>query len=255
MGILSPEGATAVAGGAQAVGSFFGQLAANKTNLKLARQARAYDLKMWNMQNEYNSPQNQMARLQEAGLNPNLAYGSGSVSGNVTSSPPKSPVPHVENVMSNVNILPMVLDALSAYNSTRIADANVRQIDANTRLAEEKIKSEQERAPWIKSQNIYTQTKQEGEMMVNSGERYMNWQTARQKKQLELDNLELLKTLRQQQSQLNPLTLEYKALENKIKTIEANKVENLSPYGVGMNDNVFLRVLLSIFGDYIKKNQ
>lgn len=255
MGMLSPSGAAAGAGALQATGSFFGQLAANKTNLKLARQARAYDLKMWNLQNEYNSPQNQMARLQEAGLNPNLAYGSGNVSGNVTSSAPKAPIPRVENTMSNVSILPIVLDALAAYNATRTTDANIRLQDANTRLAEEKIKSEQERAPWIKSQNIYTQTRQEGEMMQNSGTRYMDWQTARQKKQLELDNLELLKTLRTQQSQLNPLTLEYKTLENKIKTIEANKSENLSPYGVGMNDNVFLRMLLSIFGDFINKQK
>lgn len=37
------------------------------------------NLAFWNMQNEYNSPQAQMARLQEAGLNPNLVYGTGAV--------------------------------------------------------------------------------------------------------------------------------------------------------------------------------
>lgn len=31
----------------------------------------------WNMQNEYNSPKNQMARFQAAGLNPHLIYGQG----------------------------------------------------------------------------------------------------------------------------------------------------------------------------------
>ncbi|AXH75618.1 MAG: DNA pilot protein [Microviridae sp.] len=31
----------------------------------------------WHMQNAYNSPQSQMARLKEAGLNPNLVYGNG----------------------------------------------------------------------------------------------------------------------------------------------------------------------------------
>jgi len=31
----------------------------------------------WNLQNEYNSPQAQMKRFQEAGLNPNLIYGQG----------------------------------------------------------------------------------------------------------------------------------------------------------------------------------
>lgn len=39
---------------------------------------RADALADWNMQNEYNSPQAQMARLKAAGLNPMLVYGSGS---------------------------------------------------------------------------------------------------------------------------------------------------------------------------------
>lgn len=35
------------------------------------------NLKFWNMQNEYNSPEQQMARFRKAGLNPNLIYGQG----------------------------------------------------------------------------------------------------------------------------------------------------------------------------------
>lgn len=35
------------------------------------------NIKQWHMQNEYNSPQEQMKRLQLAGLNPNLVYGKG----------------------------------------------------------------------------------------------------------------------------------------------------------------------------------
>ena len=35
------------------------------------------DLEMWNRANEYNAPTAQMARLREAGLNPNLVYGKG----------------------------------------------------------------------------------------------------------------------------------------------------------------------------------
>lgn len=56
------------------------QARANKQNQKFQRQQyerqRADDLAFWNMQNQYNSPQQQMQRLKEAGLNPNLAYGS-----------------------------------------------------------------------------------------------------------------------------------------------------------------------------------
>ena len=41
----------------------------------LAALQNQYNIDMWNLNNEYNSPKNQLQRLVEAGLNPNLAYG------------------------------------------------------------------------------------------------------------------------------------------------------------------------------------
>ena len=51
----------------------------------------SYDqsVKLWNMNNDYNKPVNQMKRLEEAGLNPFLVYGNGAT-GN-TSAQPSSP--------------------------------------------------------------------------------------------------------------------------------------------------------------------
>ena len=43
---------------------------------------RSNNLDFWNMQNAYNHPKMQMARLKEAGLNPMLVYGHGTVAGN-----------------------------------------------------------------------------------------------------------------------------------------------------------------------------
>lgn len=60
----------------------------NSQNKKLADEAYQKDVAMWNMQNEYNSPAAQMQRLQQAGLNPNLVYGGGSVTGNTAGSAP-----------------------------------------------------------------------------------------------------------------------------------------------------------------------
>lgn len=55
--------------------------AQNKKSREFAREMygrqRADALADWNMQNDYNSPASQMARLKAAGLNPNLVYGSG----------------------------------------------------------------------------------------------------------------------------------------------------------------------------------
>lgn len=82
---LAPLIGGAVAG----LGSFFGSLfgankqdSINQQQQDFAREMyarqRGDNISDWNMQNEYNSPQMQMQRLREAGLNPNLVYGNGS---------------------------------------------------------------------------------------------------------------------------------------------------------------------------------
>lgn len=57
-------------------------------NREMYERQRQDALADWTMQNEYNSPMSQMARLREAGLNPNLVYGKGAdnTSGAVRSS-------------------------------------------------------------------------------------------------------------------------------------------------------------------------
>lgn len=52
------------------------------------------DLEQWNRANAYNSPEQQMARLKGAGLNPNMVYGTGvQAAGQAASSAPKSQTP------------------------------------------------------------------------------------------------------------------------------------------------------------------
>ena len=69
---------------------------------KLNRKNRAWQEKMyarqrqdvisdWNMQNEYNSPEAQMRRYKEAGLNPNLVYGQSNESPQVKSASVDNP--------------------------------------------------------------------------------------------------------------------------------------------------------------------
>lgn len=55
---------------------------------QLNQQDRAWQqtVDMWNMQNKYNTPFNQMKRFKDAGLNPNLIYGQGNP-GNATGAP------------------------------------------------------------------------------------------------------------------------------------------------------------------------
>lgn len=67
-----PVPAAAIAMGA---GSVISSFIGNAGRRRAEKRARKFDLEMWNLQNEYNHPSAQMARLREAGLNPNLIYG------------------------------------------------------------------------------------------------------------------------------------------------------------------------------------
>lgn len=82
----------AIAGGASLLGNAIGALSnkgANQTNLEIARmnneqqykifrEQNAFNLDMWNKNNEYNLPENQVARLRAAGINPAAVFGNGS---------------------------------------------------------------------------------------------------------------------------------------------------------------------------------
>lgn len=77
------------------VGAAQGSRSGRKWALKQYERERADNLSDWQRQNEYNHPSSQMARLREAGLNPNLVYGKGAdntataISGAASPSPEK----------------------------------------------------------------------------------------------------------------------------------------------------------------------
>lgn len=56
--------------------AFTGGLISDYFNRKQEKRQHKYQVDMWNMQNEYNHPANQMERLRQAGLNPQLALDS-----------------------------------------------------------------------------------------------------------------------------------------------------------------------------------
>lgn len=71
-----------IGAGLNFLGNVIGGNIAAKSNERAADKQYEYQKDLINRQNVYNSPANQMKRLQEAGLNPNLVYGGGNVVGN-----------------------------------------------------------------------------------------------------------------------------------------------------------------------------
>lgn len=102
--------------------------ATNKRNIILQMMQNQWQEHMMDKQNEYNKPINQMKRLQEAGLNPNLVYGSGNAI-MASASPSGGGVP--DQVTPSQARLD-VLGAIQAVQNIRNQKAQEKQIDANT---------------------------------------------------------------------------------------------------------------------------
>lgn len=90
---MDPVTLSAIIGGAQVGSGVFGALMQSGQNRKSREWSEdMYKLqyndaiKFWNMQNTYNSPENQIKRMRDAGLNPRLMYGSGSTGGGTAGS-------------------------------------------------------------------------------------------------------------------------------------------------------------------------
>lgn len=97
----------------------------NMMNQKMAEYQYNKNLEMWNMQNQYNSPQSQMSRYSQAGLNPNLIYGQGTP-GNAVSSP-KYEAPHLNYNYQARNFT----GVLSAFQNIEMRQAQIDQVKAS----------------------------------------------------------------------------------------------------------------------------
>jgi hypothetical protein len=111
----------------------------NKKTLQYNREMydkqRKDSLADWNMQNQYNSPIEQMNRLKAAGLNPNLVYGSGNVTATSSSQPRSSQAQSWNPEVPRFNF-----DAgsvLSSYYDTKLKSQNVNNLKAAQNVAEQ----------------------------------------------------------------------------------------------------------------------
>lgn len=126
----------------------------NKANMEIAKyqaqwqqqeNEKAYQrsLNMWNLQNEYNSPTQQMARIRAAGLNPNLVYGNG-VTGNSSGSTPQyEPAKFNAPTMQAYRGWNLgISDAISQFLAYRTAKAQVDNMEAQNSLIRQQTATE-----------------------------------------------------------------------------------------------------------------
>lgn len=138
--------AAAITAGASLLGSG-GQIYASgkmnkktrKWNEKMYKVQREDALADWHLQNEYNSPQAQMQRFRDAGLNPNLIYGQSNEGGVVRSTDTKAWNPETPDVAGAVD------RGLDAYFNTQVKEAQVNnlKLQADNMVAQNRLLNEQ----------------------------------------------------------------------------------------------------------------
>lgn len=107
------------------VSSLTGGYIDNYYNRKAAKKQYNYQMAMWEANNAYNTPAEQMKRLREAGLNPNLVYGGGSATHTAT----MASAPSVQPGRSGLNA-----DTILKYQQSDIFNQELLNLKATNRL-------------------------------------------------------------------------------------------------------------------------
>lgn len=116
-------------------GSIGSSLLSNIGAKKREEEARKHNIELWKMQNQYNTPLEQMKRLKEAGLNPNLIYGSSpsGASGAAGAVSPGKAAPYqiTDPTQSSVTsgLLPYQAQNILAQTAKTLEDAGVSGIN------------------------------------------------------------------------------------------------------------------------------
>jgi hypothetical protein len=113
-----------IAAGVTAIGGMLSARKQAKENKKLAEYQNDANQKMLEKQLEYDKPKNQMARFQDAGLNPNLIYGQGTPGNQST------PLKYPDIKPTDYSRL---MEAVPVFNQTRLTDSQVQAQNAATR--------------------------------------------------------------------------------------------------------------------------
>ena len=128
-GGLASAAGNVLSAGISAIAQHYENKATRAHNLKLAQLQNQWNIEQWERNNDYNSPENQVARLKAAGLNPDLLYGGGientsTSSPQMTSGAPRTPTDW--SSLANINPVGSYLDA-------QLKQAQIDNINAETK--------------------------------------------------------------------------------------------------------------------------
>ena len=207
--------------GAQMATQLGSNIASNIGSRAAQRRAFRHDVNMWNLANAYNTPSAQMARLKDAGLNPNLVYGTGSVAGNTSTQTPKYQAPDVNfDVDAGRGI-----ESMAQFQDVGVKQAQVDNLKANSENIRARTITE-----FIKGSKFISDAKKAAiESRVASELEKTSVETGKQQ-------LELLKTKITNEEKLGML----RDIERELKEREKVWMDS----GVTKNDSLWMRQVL-----------
>lgn len=178
----------------------------------------------WHRQNAYNTPNAQMQRFKEAGLNPNLIYGQGT-HGNAGVVTP-SQQPRINKPQFGVP----KLNILDAYNDIRLKDAQVDNIQQQTEYQQQRTTGQKI------MNNVLDQTLLGKKRENDIGEQFdhqiarLNYNT----KKTEYDNKKLEQTAKEIQNDIGRQNLALAEYHTELRT----------KYGLEPSDDLYRRVMV-----------
>ena len=166
MPIPALVGAAMVAGGSSLASGILGgigQASTNKTNLKIAREQMAWNESMWNKQNAYNTPEAQIERMRQAGLNPALMYSQGNVGNAGEVKGYQAPV--VQNALAPIG--QGIAAAGNAVFDAYVKNEQIKQMQAQTDLLKARAVKEANTTPSLQSWREWFDYQKQGQFQRN----------------------------------------------------------------------------------------
>lgn len=182
--------------------------AQNEANLMLSKTQNDFNTEMWNKQNQYNSPQAQMERFKDAGLNPNLIYDRGT-SGISTAAPVKQ-APSIDATRTQPFNIGQVLSQYQEFAMNTLKNNNLREQGniLQNQVVLQALKTDYDSFGLADIQNMF-QTKwgYEGPWNSKPGDITQSWQGQKMGSELLKTQMDALSA--KQKKEMNDITLKY----------------------------------------------
>lgn len=261
-------GAALIGGIANSLSNKSAQNSANQANMELAKYQADRNLELWNLQNEYNTPSAQMARLKNAGLNPNLVYGSGQAV-TTASPPPEYKAPNIQAYTGqNYGIGNAAQVGLAAYQASAQVE-NAQAQNANLHAQNELIKTQ---ASAVQQKMLTETIDQAGKRTANARSEFdynlakklesTSIQAAEQNvRKITADTAHVEAAVQQIQSNINRNDVLNQLTQEQMKQVRMATAKLAQDYDIGAYENalkktgiypgdkLWVRILGSIFKD------